>query len=231
MLLILSRIWTNEIQHHRHQDHHDHQDHHHQGHHDHQDHHSRSIRSGHPPQGWDRPQAQGREEPPRRRTWSSIVIKDYHNYHDHDNKFDNCHRDQELLHHSLTWIPSLISILTSSVAIYLEICRQWQDITFSSFPSSHSRDSSRIDIRSSRSEGQRWHRLQQWLLSSYGPSRRRDSRSGQVHSSHSNLVHSMGALEIKHSWVTSKKEQDWNPSYEILRERGRAFSPTELFIS
>merc|ERR1711973_427134 len=81
--------------------------------------HSRNIRSGHPPQGWDRPQAQGREEPPRRRTSSS-------------------------------------------------------------FPSS-------------RSEGQRWHRLQQWLLSSYGPSRRRDSRSGQVHSSHSNLVHSMGA--------------------------------------
>merc|ERR1711973_203719 len=96
--------------------------------------HSRNIRSGHPPQGWDRPQAQGREEPPRRRTSSS-------------------------------------------------------------FPSSrsHNRDSSRIDIRSSRSEGQRWHRLQQLLLSSYGPSRRRDSRSGQVHSSHNNLVHSMGA--------------------------------------
>merc|ERR1711963_731639 len=88
--------------------------------------HSRSIRSGHPPQGWDRPQARDREEPPRRRT-------------------------------------------------------------FSSFPSSHSRDSSRIDIRSSRSE------LQRWPPSSYGPSRRRDSRSGQVHSSHSNLVHSMGA--------------------------------------
>merc|ERR1711973_394970 len=96
--------------------------------------HSRSIRSGHPPQGWDRPQARGREEPPHLRTSSS-------------------------------------------------------------FPSSrsHSRDSSRIDIRSSRSGGQRWHRLQQWLPSSYGPSRRRDSRSGQVHSSHSNLVHSMGA--------------------------------------
>merc|ERR1712165_465625 len=80
--------------------------------------HSRSIRSGHPPLGWDRPQARGREEPPRPRT-------------------------------------------------------------FSSFPSSHSRDSSRIDIRSSRSEGQRWHRLKQWPPSSYGPSRRRDSRSGQ----------------------------------------------------
>jgi len=79
--------------------------------------HSRSIRSGHPPQGWDRPQARGREEPQRRRTWSSIVIKDYHNYHDHDNKSNNCHRDQELLQHSLTWIPSLISILTSSVAL------------------------------------------------------------------------------------------------------------------
>merc|ERR1712215_579204 len=67
--------------------------------------HSRSIRSGHPPQGWDRPQARDREEPRRRRTSSS-------------------------------------------------------------FPSSrsHSRDSSRIDIRSSRSEGQRWHRLQQWLF-------------------------------------------------------------------
>merc|ERR1711963_493080 len=72
---------------------------------------ARSIHSGHLPQGWDRQQARGREEPPRRRTSSS-------------------------------------------------------------FPSSrsHSRDSSRIDIRSSRSEGQRWHRLQQWLLSSYGPS-------------------------------------------------------------
>ena len=113
MLIILSRIWTNEIQHHHHQDHHDDQDHH-----------SRSIRSGHPPQGWDRPQARGREEPPRPRTWSAIVIDDYHDYHDHDNKSNNCHWDQELLQHSLTWIPSLISILTSCVAIYLEICRQ-----------------------------------------------------------------------------------------------------------